>query len=210
MAERDIGLIVVSDPSNMAWLTGYDGWSFYVHQAVLLAHEGEPVWWGRGMDAAGAVRTAFMREDNIVGYDDSYVQNPDKHPMETLAALIRSAAGARAASASNWTITASPPPPTGRWPRACRRREIVDATGLVNWQRAVKSPAEIEYMRRAARIVEQMHAEGRRDGRAGPAEERAGRRDLHAPRSSAPTAIGATIRRSCRWRRRAWTRRRRT
>jgi ectoine hydrolase len=34
---------------------------------------------------------------------------------------------------------------------------FVDATGLVNWQRAVKSPTEIEYMRRAARIVEAMH-----------------------------------------------------
>jgi ectoine hydrolase len=34
-----------------------------------------------------------------------------------------------------------------------------DATGLVNWQRAIKSETEIEYMRRAARIVEAMHAQ---------------------------------------------------
>jgi ectoine hydrolase len=33
-----------------------------------------------------------------------------------------------------------------------------DATGLVNWCRAVKSPQELIYMRRAARIVEAMHA----------------------------------------------------
>ena len=33
MAARGLDLIIVSDPSNMAWLTGYDGWSFYVHQA---------------------------------------------------------------------------------------------------------------------------------------------------------------------------------
>ena len=32
-----------------------------------------------------------------------------------------------------------------------------DATGLVNWCRAVKSEEEIEFMRRAARIVEHMH-----------------------------------------------------
>jgi ectoine hydrolase len=32
-----------------------------------------------------------------------------------------------------------------------------DATALVNWQRAVKSPAELDYMRVAARIVEAMH-----------------------------------------------------
>jgi ectoine hydrolase len=34
---------------------------------------------------------------------------------------------------------------------------FVDATALVNWQRAVKSSRETEYMRRAARIVEAMY-----------------------------------------------------
>ena len=28
MAARELELLIVSDPSNMAWLTGYDGWSF--------------------------------------------------------------------------------------------------------------------------------------------------------------------------------------
>ena len=32
MEKAGVDLIIVSDPSNMAWLTGYDGWSFYVHQ----------------------------------------------------------------------------------------------------------------------------------------------------------------------------------
>ena len=70
------------------WLTGYDGWSFYVHQAVLLPLEGEPVWWGRGMDAQGARRTAFMSHENIAGYPDHYVQSPERHPMAHLSALI--------------------------------------------------------------------------------------------------------------------------
>src|SRR5436189_2318662 len=35
---------------------------------------------------------------------------------------------------------------------------LIDATGLVNWQRAVKSDAEIDFIRRAARIVDAMHA----------------------------------------------------
>ena len=33
-----------------------------------------------------------------------------------------------------------------------------DATGLVNWRRAIKSAQELAYMRTAARIVEKMHA----------------------------------------------------
>ena len=34
---------------------------------------------------------------------------------------------------------------------------FIDATALVNWERAVKSPQELDYMRRAARLVERMH-----------------------------------------------------
>jgi ectoine hydrolase len=70
MAERGIELLIVSDPSNMAWLTGYDGWSFYVHQCVLLAQEGDPLWFGRGQDANGARRTTFLDDADIHGYPD--------------------------------------------------------------------------------------------------------------------------------------------
>lgn len=84
MQAQGIELLLVTDPSNMAWLTGYDGWSFYVHQCVLLAMDGEPVWFGRGQDANGAKRTVFMQHDNIVGYPDFYVQSRERHPMDYL------------------------------------------------------------------------------------------------------------------------------
>ena len=70
MAEKNIEVLIVTDPSNMAWLTGYDGWSFYVHQCVVLTLAGEPFWYGRGMDAKGAKRTVFMQHENIIGYPD--------------------------------------------------------------------------------------------------------------------------------------------
>ena len=41
MEEKGVDLLIVSDPSNMNWLTGYDGWSFYVHQAVIVPPERE-------------------------------------------------------------------------------------------------------------------------------------------------------------------------
>ena len=88
MARDGLDALIVSDPSNMAWATGYDGWSFYVHQAVIIGPEGPPLWWGRGMDAAGARRTVYMEPEHIHEYADIYVQNPACHPMESLAALI--------------------------------------------------------------------------------------------------------------------------
>src|SRR5262249_38118784 len=88
MGRAGIDLLIVSDPSNMHWLTGYDGWSFYVHQCVLVPPEGEPIWYGRRQDASGARRTTYLPPDNIIGYPDHYVQSPDRHPMDVLAGLI--------------------------------------------------------------------------------------------------------------------------
>jgi ectoine hydrolase len=157
MAARGLDLLVASDPSNMAWLTGYDGWSFYVHQAVLVFLDAEPLWWGRGQDAAGARRTVWMGEDRIVGYPDGYVQSSERHPMQHLAGRLRDGGygGSRIgveldnywySAAADRALRASLPDAT-----------FDDATALVNRQRAVKSAQELVYMRRAARIVERMH-----------------------------------------------------
>ncbi|MBR0565559.1 aminopeptidase P family N-terminal domain-containing protein, partial [Azoarcus sp. L1K30] len=88
MDARGIDVLIVTDPTNMNWLTGYDGWSFYVHQCVIVGPEGEPVWFGRGQDANGARRTAWIAEANIVGYPDHYVQSTERHPMDYLAAEL--------------------------------------------------------------------------------------------------------------------------
>ena len=157
MAEQELDLLIVSDPSNMAWLTGYDGWSFYVHQCVLVSHEGEPVWYGRLQDAAGARRTAYLQDDNILSYPDHYVQSTDHHPMDLLAAIIESRGFDKArigVELDNYYFTAAAYAAlTTHLPNAL----FLDATALVNWNRAIKSEAEIGFMRKAARIVEAMH-----------------------------------------------------
>jgi ectoine hydrolase len=158
MTRRGLDVLIVSDPSNMAWLTGYDGWSFYVHQGVVLSQVGEPVWWGRKMDANGALRTVFMDPANIAGYPDHYVQSTERHPMDHLSGLIAGRGWGKArigVEMDNYWFTAAA---LGALKSHLRDARFGDATGLVNWQRAVKSDNEIEFMRRAARIVEKMHA----------------------------------------------------
>ncbi len=90
MHSAGIDVLIVSDPANMNYLTGYDGWSFYVPQVVMVALDAdEPIWIGRGMDANGAKHTTFLREEDIIGYPDHYVQNPHKHPMNFVADQIK-------------------------------------------------------------------------------------------------------------------------
>ena len=85
MEKAGLDVIFVTDPSNQAWLTGYDGWSFYVHQGVILTMTGEPIWWGRHMDMLGGRRTCWMDHSNILGYEDHFIQSTSAHPMEDLA-----------------------------------------------------------------------------------------------------------------------------
>jgi ectoine hydrolase len=158
MAAKGIEVLIVTDPTNMAWLTGYDGWSFYVHQCVVVGPAGEPIWYGRGQDANGARRTAWIAEQNIVGYPDHYVQSTERHPMDYLATEVLAARGWTdkriGVEMDNYYFSAAA---CASLQRHLPQATWIDATALVNWQRAVKSAREIEYMRIAARIVERMH-----------------------------------------------------
>ena len=155
MAAAGLDALIVTDPSNMGWLTGYDGWSFYVHQAVILFHDGEPLWWGRPQDRAGAAQTVWMSDDALRGYPETSVQNPDAHPFETVPAILAEGRARRiGVEMDNYYFSAAA---LEVLRRAMPNAAFVDATGLVNWRRAVKSPAEIALMTEAARIAERMH-----------------------------------------------------
>lgn len=158
MADRGLEVLIVTDPSNMNWLTGYDGWSFYVHQCVVLTGDGEPIWFGRAQDANGALRTCFMDPANIIGYADHYVQSTDRHPMDYLSAQLADrglgTAGIGVEMDNYWFTAAAFASLQAHLPNA----RFADANALVNWQRAVKSETELDYMRKAGRIVERMHA----------------------------------------------------
>jgi ectoine hydrolase len=158
MQAAGVDVIIVSDPSNMAWLTGYDGWSFYVHQCVVVGPDGDPAWFGRAQDANGAIRTTWLKRGDIIGYPDHYVQSNERHPMDYLAGRLADRGWQNkriGVEMDNYWFTAAA--------FASLQQHLPDAAfsnvnGLVNWQRAVKSPQELDYMRRAARIVERMHA----------------------------------------------------
>lgn len=156
MAQAGLDAIFVTDPSNQAWLTGYDGWSFYVHQGVILTMEGEPIWWGRYMDMMGGRRTCWMEHENILGYGDHFVQSTVVHPMQDLAAHLKARGLSTArigVEMENYYYSAKAHAVlTDEMPEAT----LVDATALVNWQRLVKSEDEIAFIRKAARISDKV------------------------------------------------------
>ena len=157
MESQALELLILSDPSNMAWLTGYDGWSFYVHQCVVVTLADEPLWYGRKMDAQGAIRTTWLGEENILYYPDEYVQSTERHPMDHLSGILQDKKLGNfriGVEMDNYYFSAAA---FASLQKHLPNASFGDATGLANWCRSIKSDQEIEFMRRAARIVEKMH-----------------------------------------------------
>lgn len=153
MAADGIDLLLVASPANHFWLTGYDGWSFYTPQMVLVHTDAdEPIWFGRKMDAVGAKFTAYLREENVLAYPDAYVASRERHPMQYLAGIIRD----RGWGAARIGVEMDDYYYTARWHQILTHElpnaRFQDAFLLVNWCRLTKSPQEIVYLKEAGQI----------------------------------------------------------
>ena len=154
MQSRGIDVLVSTNPANMNYLSGYDGYSFYVIQGVIvLLDEAEPIWIGRNMDRAGAVFTTWLGAENMMGYGDDYVQSKTKHPMHFFAdQLIEKGAAKKRIGLEmgqdSFNVTSYL-----ELQKKLPECQFVDASFLVNKVRMVKSDREINYMKAAGEIT---------------------------------------------------------
>ncbi|WP_407272578.1 M24 family metallopeptidase [Radiobacillus sp. PE A8.2] len=171
MAESGIEVLLVTDPANMNYLTGYDGWSFYVHQMlIIIIDEPQPIWIGRYMDANGAKATTWIYEDNIIAYPDYYVHSSVYHPMDFVAEILRQIGqGNRyiGVEMDSYYFTAKA---FQRLQSNLPNATFKDGDLLVNYVRMIKSEQELEYMGYAAKIAEQAMYKGVDSIRAGNRE----------------------------------------
>lgn len=155
MARRNLDLLIVNDVANQHYITGYDGWSFYTPQVVLVPiTDDEPVWIGRAMDAAGGLLTAWMKPENVVGFPEDHVQRVDRHPMDWIAAWIARKGWGSGNIGIELEAYYYSPKAHARLTAGLPNATFHDADLLVNWIRSVKSEAEVDYLRKASRLAE--------------------------------------------------------
>lgn len=153
LAERDVDGILVIDPANINWLTGYESRSYYTPQAVLLTTADATVtWFGRDIDVPCATWTTHLPAECLLGYGDEYVTDPSVNGFDFIAreTARRITGGKLAVELDASTFT----------PRGHRSlvdglpgHAVGDGTGVVNRLRAVKSEAELTCMRQAGQIA---------------------------------------------------------
>ena len=169
MEQAGIDVLFASDPCNMNYATGYNIQGLGNHQLVVITLEdSQPHWFGRYMDARAAMLQTDLDEDHIHSYQDVYVDSPSAHVFNLLSDLTR---------AKNWDKkrigveksclylpVSAYEVLVSRLPNTV----IVDASGLINWVRTVKSAAEIDYIRQAGVLSDlgmQAGLDGVRTGR---------------------------------------------
>jgi hypothetical protein len=117
---------------------------------VALALDAEePLWMGRAMDVACARFTTFLQPENMLGYPESYIGVPDRHPMAYMAGLLAERGWDRGRVGVEMDAHFFTARCQQELQRGLPNAHFRDATLLVNWVRIVKSPQEIAYMREA-------------------------------------------------------------
>ncbi|PBB05153.1 MULTISPECIES: M24 family metallopeptidase [Salimicrobium] len=156
MEENGLEVLCITNPSNMNYLTGYDAWSFYVHQMlIVIIDEPQPLWIGRTMDANGAKATTWIYNDNVIAYPDYYVHSDVYHPMDFIGEILREIGQGNRRTGVEMEQFYFTAKSFQRLQAALPDAVFSDASNLVGYVRLIKSDQEIEYMRRAGIIVDE-------------------------------------------------------
>ena len=154
MQTHDIEVLVIGDPSNMNWLTGFDSWSFYTPQLMVIDLVKGPFLMTRLMDVKAASFTTYLPESQIIGYPEPLVQQADRHPSDYVAGWMRDAGHATARIGYESDCYYFSPRSLHALQAGLPDAKWVDADLLVNWVRAIKSDAELAMMYQAAKIAD--------------------------------------------------------
>ena len=155
MQEKGIELLISQDTNNMNYLTGYDAWSFYYTQCVMVhINAEEPLCFVRAQDAGGAYIKTYLKKENIIIYEEKYIHAWPMHPYDSLVELIKK---------NKWdNLNIGVEMDSHYFTAYCYEKlkqglpnaKIKDSERLVNWVRFLKSDAEINLMKGASLITE--------------------------------------------------------
>ena len=155
MQEKGIELLISQDTANINYLTGYDAWSFYYAQCVIVhISADEPICFIRAQDAGGAFIKTYLKKENIIIYDEKYIHTWPLHPYDALVHLIKKNKWDKLKIGVEMDAHYFTAYCYEKLKHGLPNASIIDSERLVNWVRFVKSDAEIDFMKKAAVISE--------------------------------------------------------
>ena len=147
MEEQNLDGMLLFQQESMYWLTGYDTFGFCFFQALYLAADGRMALLTRSADLRQAQHTSNLTDIRI------WKDGRDANPSRDLLALVKDLGGAGkriGVEYESYGLVHS----NGKKLEAAFEGQatLIDASDIVTRLRAVKSEAEISYVREAARL----------------------------------------------------------
>ena len=156
MQDKGIELLISQDTNNINYLTGYDAWSFYYAQcAIVHVNAEEPLCFVRAQDAGGAYIKTYLKKENIIVYEEKYIHTWPMHPYDSLIEIIKKNKWDKlniGVEMDSHYFTAYS---YEKLKQGLPNAKIKDSERLVNWARLIKSNAEINLMKGAAKISQE-------------------------------------------------------
>ena len=153
MQEKGIELLISQDTANMNYLTGYDAWSFYYAQCVIVhVNAEEPICFVRAQDEGGAYIKTYLKDENIIKYHEKYIHTWPSHPYDNLVEIIKQRKWDKLSIGLEMDSHYFTAYCYEKIKQGLPNAKLKDSERLVNWVRLVKSNAEINYMKSAALI----------------------------------------------------------
>ena len=147
MAEVELDLLLVTDKSDLNYLTGYDTLGVDIYSCLILPLDAEPILHTMTVEIPAASATTWL--DDLVFLDWFLPANTGEH----LAGLLADRGLAKGRVGTQPGRLGLRPDVFGHLQAGLANATVVDATDLVGRLRLIKSPAEVECLRTAARFT---------------------------------------------------------
>ena len=149
MKEKGLDALLIHTPENICYLSGFQTSGYYFVQVLIVPVDKDPVFIVRALEKQNVDAWSWLAGEQAIGYMD--YDNPADIVFKALSDLGL-AKGRLGFEMDGYSFI-----PIARYEELKARlagAELVNGSGVVEKERAIKSPAELEYIRQACRIAE--------------------------------------------------------
>jgi Xaa-Pro aminopeptidase len=149
--QRDLSALVIKNPSNITYLTGYRADSGYVPEGLVISiHEEEPTFILRLMDAPAAIHQTFLERGKVIGYPENLIGKDGTDGYDAVIDILHELRLAK--GGVGLELDELPSHSVEKFKERMPGATIVDCSNVVTWLRLIKSDLEISLLKEAAAI----------------------------------------------------------
>lgn len=149
MAEHDLDALLVNTPENICYLSGYQTSGYYYLQTLIVSHQEDPILVNRWYEQRNIDAFSWLDRET---HSRAFVDQDD--PIDTVAQVLSELNLEVSRIGVDTQSFFLPIDAYRHLEQRLSNARLVSGSGLVEAERGIKSPVEIEHIRSACRLSE--------------------------------------------------------